>query len=185
MFNAKIAELAFKMWHTLDNTPVHFFTHGMDVSTPEGLTASGLASVMPLIKARGYTVVTQPIESITEKTDTLTFAFADGSTRDVPYLVVFPALTAVSPHAQWIANLFPLAPNGMLPIAEGLPPLALPPRMGDDPRTPVPGVLWAGNAGSPMGNIALSMTQGEMAGAMAVAELGEEDFAKAKATVSA
>jgi hypothetical protein len=48
--------------------------------------------------------------------------------------------------------------------------------MGDNPKTNVSGLFWAGNSGSPMGNIAMSGTQGMGAAVIAVGELGEEDM---------
>jgi hypothetical protein len=50
------------------------------------------------------------------------------------------------------------------------------PRMGDSPKTRVEGLFWAGNSGSPMGNIALSGAQGMNAAIVAAGELGEEDY---------
>lgn len=50
------------------------------------------------------------------------------------------------------------------------------PRMGDNPKTPIPGLFWAGNAGSMMANVGMSVAQGMNAGSMAGDELGSEDM---------
>ena len=73
-----------------------------------------------------------------------------------------------------------LTPMGTVPIikpeALGEGDMKLPPGFGDDPRTPVKGLLWAGNSGNMMGNINLSVIQGQTAGFLAGEELGSEDL---------
>ena len=54
------------------------------------------------------------------------------------------------------------------------------PRMGDSPHTRVPGLYWAGNSGSPVANVAMSVAQGMNAGTVAASELGTEDMERMK-----
>jgi hypothetical protein len=69
-----------------------------------------------------------------------------------------------------------LSPMGAIPAPTGLPPVALPPRMGEDPRTQVPGLFWAGNSGSPMANVNLAVAQGQTAATLVAEELCNEDL---------
>lgn len=69
-----------------------------------------------------------------------------------------------------------LSPMGGIQAATGLEPPKMPPRMGEDARTQVPGLFWAGNSGSPMANVNLAVQQGQTAAAFAAEELGSEDL---------
>lgn len=51
-------------------------------------------------------------------------------------------------------------------------------RMSDDPTTPVKALFWAGNSGLAATNVAISISQGQRAGAVAADELGSDDLAK-------
>ena len=101
----------------------------------------------------------------------------------IPYIVVLPETWA--PHDHALTLLTPgllhanLAPTGTIaPPANATAEAAagLPMRMGDDPRTEVKGLFWAGNSGSFMGNVNVAVAQGQMAGFMASEELGKEDM---------
>ena len=59
----------------------------------------------------------------------------------------------------------------------------MPPGMGDDARTMVKGLFWAGNCGSVMGGVNTAINQGGVAGYMAAEELGQEDLEKEKARI--
>lgn len=69
-----------------------------------------------------------------------------------------------------------LSPMGAIPPPIGLEPPKMPPRMGEDARTQVPGLFWAGNSGSPFANVNIAVEQGQTAAGMAAEELCEEDM---------
>jgi hypothetical protein len=48
--------------------------------------------------------------------------------------------------------------------------------MGDDPRTQIPGLYWAGNSGSPMANVNAAVAQGQIAAGFAAEVLGEAEL---------
>lgn len=128
------------------------------------------------------------ITSVEQSASTLTLSFASRAPLSIPHILVFPERILPSPHAESIltkdlllADLTPFggsiaAPDPALPAA-GMP------RMGDDPRTQVPGLFWAGNSGSPMANVNLSVAQGQQAAAFAGESLGEEDLQAMLASV--
>lgn len=59
----------------------------------------------------------------------------------------------------------------------------MPPRAGADPRTPIRGLFWAGNAGSPYANVVMVTTQGALAAVVATDELGNEDLERERQQV--
>lgn len=46
--------MLFKLWYSLNHTQKYILTDGADVDTPEGLQASGLGSVIDLLRAKQY-----------------------------------------------------------------------------------------------------------------------------------
>lgn len=134
---------------------------------------------------RRHEVVTDPVSSIDSTPSHLTVNFATSrAPLQLDYLVTAPEVLRPNDDAGFLTpDLLgaELGPMGMIPGApEGkLPPS--PPRMGDAPYTPTPGLFWAGNSGSPMGNIAGACAQGQNAAVAAAFELGREDVETAKA----
>jgi hypothetical protein len=131
-----------------------------------------------------YIIITARISNIENLPTHLTIHFEDPAAQpsiDVPHMLVIPDKTVPSEHAAPLFNAAllgnkTLSPFGTLPNAEG-PEGAMPmPRMGDSAKTPMRGVFWAGNSGSFMGNVALSVAQGMNAGVQAGDQLGEEDM---------
>ena len=106
-------------------------------------------------------------------------SFTDRDPLDLPYMATLPErLSPPDDAAPFLtADLLAaeLSPLGAIQVATGLEPARLPPRMGEDSRTQVPGLFWAGNSGSPMANVNLAVQQGQTAAAFAAEELGSED----------
>ena len=152
-------------------------------------------------------VVSEKIHTVESKSDTLVLSL-EGKTIPVEWLLVMPDKIVPNDHASAILtpSLLGVDTNEALPTAstdpkgatsiQGTPhltpfgtvlpatelgPLPFPPRMGDDPRTAMPGLFWAGNAGSALGNIAASVAQGQLAGALAGMQLGTEDLQRESA----
>jgi hypothetical protein len=107
--------------------------------------------------------------------------FKNRSPLVVPYMLVFPERMTPPPDAVPLltrdlleAELSPMgaiSPPGVL-----LPALPTPPRTGDDPRTSVDGLFWAGNSGSPMANVNISVAQGQQAATLVAHALGAEEM---------
>lgn len=95
-------------------------------------------------------------------------------------MAVFPERMQPIDHAAPLLTkdllLTELTPMGAIATGSSLPAMPLPPRMGDDPRTSVTGLFWAGNSGSPMANVNLAVAQGQQAAAYAAHELGEDEM---------
>ncbi|OCF55546.1 thioredoxin reductase GliT [Kwoniella mangroviensis CBS 10435] len=186
MRNEKLVETMLKLWKNLNHTDRYILTHGMDVDTPEGRKDAGLDGKIDLLKKLGYQIIFTPIQSILEDSSKskLIITFTDQSTINVPAMLLFPEKFSPSEHSA------PLLTEELLgdrlqawgtipgPSASGSGATGLPPRMGDDPRTPVRGLFWAGNSGSAAANVTLSLAQGQMAGVMAGDQLGDEELAK-------
>lgn len=180
-FNAHAAPTLFKLWYSLNHTERYVLTHGADVETPEGLKASGLEPVIGLLKAKGFQIICSPITKVVTKPETLEINFESHPGIQVPHMLVFPS--SISPNEHAAPLLSPAFLKGELtPPFSAIPgpeneKAAMPmPRMGDAPNTRVPGLFWAGNSGSPMANVAISVAQGLNAGAGAATELGTEDM---------
>lgn len=127
-----------------------------------------------------YQVITTPLSSIVSRSDDLFITFADQTTLSVAYGATFPSRMLPPPEAAPLLTKdllkAELTPMGGIAEGTGLPPLKFPPRMGEDPRTQVDGLYWAGNSGSPMANVNLAVQQGQSAALAAVDSLGEEDM---------
>ncbi|ORX34284.1 hypothetical protein BD324DRAFT_637379 [Kockovaella imperatae] len=185
-FNAMLLDSFTKLWATLKHPKVYILTHGIDPWTPEGEEKSGMKKFQDIIKARRYDIITSPLTSVDSSNDDhLTIHFQDSSSIQVGNINMFPsALLAHSDAESFLRpSLFDgqsLTPMSTVPIikpdqlSEG--DLRFPPFFGDDPRTIVRGLFWAGNCGNAMGNINLSVLQGQIAGFGAGEELGREDM---------
>lgn len=130
-------------------------------------------------------MISSPIQSIKENDSktSLIIEFADHPSISVPYMLLFPEKITPSDHGSFIVNEellgAPLGPMGTIPApTESLGAPKMPPRMGDDPRTPVEGLFWAGNSGSMPANVTISAAQGSAAAIVAADELGTEDLIK-------
>ncbi|OXG89912.1 thioredoxin reductase GliT [Cryptococcus neoformans A2-102-5] len=174
-----------KLWGAMDHQPVYILTHGSDVSTEEGRREAGLETYWEVIQNKGYQVISSPIQSIKENDSktSLIIEFADHPSISVPYMLLFPEKITPSDHGSFIVNEellgAPLGPMGTIPApTESLGAPKMPPRMGDDPRTPVEGLFWAGNSGSMPANVTISAAQGSAAAIVAADELGTEDLIK-------
>lgn len=182
--NDKIVEVVFKLWSSLRHPSVTFLTHGLDITTPSGLTQSGLEQYMSMVEAKDYHVVCEKIEKIDQEADDrgIIVRFEGGKTLELGYIAIAP--NAFSPHDHAAAFLTPQLLGAELTAMGTVAPVdtslvgasPLPPRMGDDPRTATPGLFWAGNAGSVLGNVNISVAQGQAAGFAAGEELGKEDM---------
>ncbi|OCF32787.1 hypothetical protein I316_05423 [Kwoniella heveanensis BCC8398] len=189
-FNPMMISSIFKLWRPLNHTKSYIFTHGLDVEDPagQGRKDAGLEKDYDLVRSLGYEIITSPVESVYENTDktALDIKFTSHPPITIPYMLVFPEKMTPSAHSPWLAGLFsePLGPMGTIPfppappVSEGEAQAKGMPRMGDDPKTSVKGLFWAGNSGSAVANVAMSVAQGQMAAAMAGDELGEEDINK-------
>lgn len=51
-FNQHAATSLIKLWYSLNHTERYILTHGADIDTPEGLKASGLESIIDLLRAK-------------------------------------------------------------------------------------------------------------------------------------
>ncbi|ODN77530.1 hypothetical protein L202_04703 [Cryptococcus amylolentus CBS 6039] len=185
--NPGLAGTMLKLWPSLKHDPVYVLTHGQDVNTAEGRKGAGLEAYWDIVQKKGYTIISSPITSVKSDADntTLTITFQEHSSIQVPYMLLFPEKCTPNDHALPFVNeqLFglPLGPMGTIPFdpaSQGSGGGGGMPRMGDSPKTPVKGLFWAGNSGAPAGNVAISVAQGQMAGAVAGDELGDEDLAK-------
>ncbi|AAW46125.1 conserved hypothetical protein [Cryptococcus deneoformans JEC21] len=174
-----------KLWGAMNHQPIYILTHGSDVSTEEGRREAGLETYWKIIQNKGYQVISSPIQSIKEddSKSSLIIKFADHPSISVPYMLLFPEKFTPSDHGAPIVNEKllggPLGPMGTIPApteSSGAP--KMPPRMGDDPRTPVDGLFWAGNSGSMPANVTISAAQGCAAAIVAADELGTEDLVK-------
>lgn len=130
-------------------------------------------------------MISSPIQSIKENDSkkSLIVDFADHPSISVPSMLLLPEKFTPSDHGAPIVNEellgAPLGPMGIIPgptESSGAP--KLPPRMGDDPRTPVDGLFWAGNSGSMPANVTISAAQGTAAAIVVADELGIEDLPK-------
>lgn len=181
------AESVFKLWQTLNNPQIHFLTHGSDVTTPDGLAASGLERFMPIInKSDRFELISEPLEKIEETPNGLSIHFkGDHEALSLGYIVLMPMSFEPNAHSKSILTQdllgMPISPMGLIqaPTAEELQGgVQMAPRMGDNPRTSTKGLFWAGNSGSLMANVTLSLAQGQNAGVYAAMELGMEDMAR-------
>ncbi|WVF70879.1 hypothetical protein IAT40_005673 [Kwoniella sp. CBS 6097] len=189
-FNPMLVSSMLKLWRPLKHTKSYILTHGLDVKDPagQGRKDAGLVKEYDLVKALGYEIITSPIESVLEndKKTALDIKFTSHPPITIPYLLIFPEKMAPPPHSSWLEGLFahPLSPMGTIPfkpeppLTDGKAQAKGMPRMGDDPRTEIKGLFWAGNSGSAAANVTISVAQGQVAGSMAGDELGEEDINK-------
>lgn len=122
--------------------------------------------------------------------DNLVITFESHPPLSIPHMLIFPSSMVPSEHASPLlspaflqGDLSP--PFSSIPGPEGKDAAMPMPRMGDSPSTRVPGLFWAGNSGSPVANVALSVAQGMNAGAAAATELGTEDMERMKRELSA
>lgn len=132
-----------------------------------------------------FRFITSEIERVQGSPESLDITFKSGAPLSIPHMLVLPSTMIPSEHASPL--LSPgflqgelIAPFNAIPGPEGKESGMPMSRMGDSPKTKVPGLFWAGNSGSPMANIALSAAQGMNAAIVAAGELGEEDFQKMK-----
>ncbi|KIR98032.1 thioredoxin reductase GliT [Cryptococcus deuterogattii 2001/935-1] len=174
-----------KLWGAMNHQPIYILTHGSDASTEEGRREAGLEAYWEVIQNKGYQVISSPIQSIKENDSktSLIVEFADHPSISVPSMLLLPEKFTPSDHGAPIVNEellgAPLGPMGTIPgPAESSGAPKLPPRMGDDPRTPVDGLFWAGNSGSMPANVTISAAQGTAAAIVVADELGMEDLAK-------
>jgi hypothetical protein len=185
-FNPMIIEGALKMWSAMGHPSVHILTHGMELSKHDQLIQSGLEKHLKAIRRKGWGVIEDPLESIETTPNGLLIHFkGERAMLPLGHIVVVPESWSPNPHAAPFltpellgATLSPMgtiAPVDPKDIEGGSP---VPPRMGDDPRTATRGLFWAGNAGSFMANVNVSVAQGQAAGVAAADELGKEDLAK-------
>ncbi|WVW82203.1 hypothetical protein I302_104209 [Kwoniella bestiolae CBS 10118] len=184
--NKNLVETMLRLWKNLNHTDRYILTHGLDVETEQGRKDAGLEGKLDLVKRLGYQIITTPIQSIHEdpSKSTLIVTFTDDRTITVPAMLLFPERFTPSEHSAPLLTEellgSKLQPWGTIPppppSADGRP--AVQPRMGDDPRTAVRGLFWAGNSGSGAANVTVSIAQGQMAGAVAGDQLGEEELAK-------
>lgn len=184
-FNPMIIEGALKLWSAMQHPRVHILTHGLDPSNPDDLAKSGLEKYLKAINKKGWGIISDKIASVEETPNGLLVNF-EGERAILPlgHIVILPESWSPNPHAA--SFLTPdllnaeLSPFGAIqPVdPKDLEGAGMPPRMGDDPRTGTKGLFWAGNAGSFMANVNVSVSQGQAAGYMAAEELGKEDLAK-------
>lgn len=184
-WNDKIIESAIKLWSSLQNPQVIFLTHGLSLDVPEELRMSGLEPYLPLIKKKGWQVDCRSISRIDSRSNGLSVLFDGNSSNnrlEIGYIVTFPSRFTSNKDAIPILTTqlltTPLDPMGTIPPlgsdADRRP--IMPPRMGDDPRTGVRGLFWAGNAGSLMANVNVAVAQGQAAASVVAEELGREDM---------
>ncbi|WWD17969.1 hypothetical protein CI109_102414 [Kwoniella shandongensis] len=182
--NSMIVEKMLYFWPGLENDPRYVLTNGVDLDTEEGRKAAGLEKYYSVMVKKGFRFITSPITSVKENksTSSLEINFASHPTIAVDAMLVMPERITPSEHAASFLTedllKAPLGPMGSIP-----PP---PPgqqgsgsflvRMGDDPKTTVKGLFWAGNSGSPMANVTFSNAQGQVAAVTAADELGQEDL---------
>ncbi|KAL1407711.1 hypothetical protein Q8F55_007144 [Vanrija albida] len=187
--NAVIVGMILSVWAGIPYPRKVIFTHGMDVATAEGAAAAGVAGYEEVLKLRGFEVVTPRIARVADTGDSLEVSFDGAPPVAVANLLVVPDASEPSADAKaWLTPALlggPLGFGGALPpVGPDAPPPMMPPRGGVDPRTPTPGLFWAGNAGSPAANVAMAAAHGQVAAAVAAHEIGAEDVATAKATAA-
>ncbi|WVQ97245.1 hypothetical protein IAU59_004356 [Kwoniella sp. CBS 9459] len=187
-FNSMMVGGMLKLWRPLKHTKSYILTNGLDVEDPagQGRKDAGLEKEYDLVRSLGYEIITSSIESVVETADktALEIHFTSHPSITIPYMLIFPEKMTPPPHSPWLAGLFdqPLGPMGTIPfrpeppVTDGKAQAKGMPRMGDDPRTGVKGLFWAGNSGSASANVAISVAQDQMAGSFAGDELGEEDI---------
>lgn len=186
--NAVIVGMILSVWAAIPYPHKYLFTQGMDTSTPEGARDAGIAGLEEVLSIRGFTVVNERIARIEEKADSLSVEFASHAPVEIANLLVVPDSSEPNGDAKtWLTESLlggPVGFGGALPaIGPDAAPPAMPPRGGVDPRTPTPGLFWAGNAGSPACNVAMAASHGQVAAAVAAHEIGSEDLATAKTVV--
>lgn len=129
-----------------------------------------------------FRFITSPIVKVESKPDTLVITFESHPPLEVPHMLLFPSTMTPNEHASPLLSPELLKgdlppPFSSIPGPEDQDAAKMPmPRMGDVPNTRVPGLFWAGNSGSPVANVALSIAQGMNAGVAAATELGTEDM---------
>jgi hypothetical protein len=131
-----------------------------------------------------FEIITEPISSISPECHLV----LPTSTVALDYIMCSSTIEA-SAHARALLTpallgTWDLGAMGALPAvpADAEPP-HMPPRFGADPRTPVRGLFWAGNAGAPHANVAISSAQGQIAGIVVADEIAREDLEKEAAGV--
>ena len=130
-----------------------------------------------------YIIVTARIARIETTPTHLAIHFEDPAAQpsiNVPYMLTIPDKMTPSEHASPVltSGIFGdkhLSPFWTIPDADGADATMPMSRMGDSPKTPVKGLFWAGNSGSFVANVALSVAQGMNAGVTAGDQLGTED----------
>ncbi|KAK8865846.1 hypothetical protein IAR55_000994 [Kwoniella newhampshirensis] len=185
--NAKMVEKMLTMWTGLDHEPRYILANGIDVDTEEGRKDAGFEKYHDLVQQKGYKYITSAITSVKEdisiSTSALEITF--GTTHppiSVHSMLVFPEKITPSTDAEpLLTENFLQAPLGAMGIIAPPKPgrwegTGVPFRIGDDPRTEVRGLFWAGNSGCATGNVTVSVAQGQLAGAMAGDELGHDEL---------
>jgi hypothetical protein len=184
MFNSKIVETALKLWPSLGHPALYFLTNGLDIDSPAELDKTGLKEFLPAIRKHNYGVITDKLSSVEQTPNGLLVHFeSDRTMLPLGHIAVLPE--SWSPNADaapWLTKDLlgaELAPTGTLAMPDAEKVKAAPPfgpRMGDDPTTATPGLFWAGNVGSLMANVNISVAQGQIAAAVAGDQLGAEDL---------
>ncbi|WOO84817.1 Thioredoxin reductase sirT [Vanrija pseudolonga] len=186
--NAVIVGMILSVWAAIPYPAKYLFTHGMDTSTEQGAKDAGIWGLEDVLSMRGFTVVNDKIERIEDTGDSLSVEFGSREAVPVANLLVVPDSSEPNGDAKaWLTEGLlggAIGFGGALPpIGPDAPPAAMPPRGGVDPRTPTPGLFWAGNAGSPACNVAMAASHGQVAAAVAAHEIGSEDVATAKVVI--
>ncbi|WRT64059.1 uncharacterized protein IL334_000987 [Kwoniella shivajii] len=183
--NARLVDTMLKLWRSLKHTDRYILTDGMDVETEQGRKDAGLEEQYDLIKKLGYKIVSSKITSVKENSEktSLEIKFDNHDPISVPNMLLFPERFTPSSDAAPLLTEELLgaqlqAWGTIAPPSSGLGASGMPPRMGDDPKTNVRGLFWAGNSGSAAANYTISLAQGQAAGGMAGDQLGEDDLAK-------
>lgn len=186
--NPMIVGASLSLWPSLRHPATYYLTDGLDIAEETQLAETGLQSDLDVIKRKGYTIITEKISRIEDTSDGLLVHFGDQrEPLSIGYMAVMPTSWSPNPHSSAFLDQDllgkPLSPNGsIVPVdfadldGRG----ALPPLMGDEPRTATRGLFWAGNSGSFMGNVINAVSQGQLAAVMAGKELGDEDLARSR-----
>lgn len=139
---------------------------------------------LPAIRKRNYGIIADKLASVEETPNGLLVHFeTDRTMLPLGHIAVLPESWTPNPDAApWLTKDLggaELARTGTIAVpepSEVMTPKVLPPRMGDDPTTPTPGLCWAGNVGSFAANMNVSVAQGQCAAILAGDELGGEDL---------
>lgn len=173
----------FKKWYNLQNKPVYVLTNGLEVSIANGMSDAVLKSAQKMevqwitdeISHVRTTDSTSPVE--------ITFTEETKSPISIPYIVTFAEQGLPSPDMEEVlaelgdslgASVHPIF--GIIATKENPSWDGMPNFNALDPKTKVPGLFWAGNAGNIIANVNIAVTSGQMAGATADDSIAEEDM---------